>query len=57
MFTILRVYSDCSTVTETTDNIIRALSACAIYLEDPDCISVKIWRTKDGTFILDYYRE
>lgn len=56
MFTILRVYSDNSSFTEHCDSISNALSAAAIYLEDPDCISVKIWAHDTGIVYLDYWR-
>lgn len=55
MYTILRVYGDFTTVTETSDNITNIFSACAIYAEDPDLITLKVWNTKDGTLIVDYY--
>lgn len=57
MFIILRVYSDNATACEHSDTFISALSACAIYLEDPDCISIKIWDTTTGTIYLDYWRD
>ena len=58
MYIILRVYDDCSSATERAEQITGALSAAAIYLEDPSCVSVKIWRAANpNEIILDYYRE
>ena len=57
MYTILRIYSDFVSATEKTDAIINAFSACAIYLEDPDCIGVKVWNTNSGEIIVDYWKE
>lgn len=57
MYQILRVYDDQTAATERTDVFTHALSACAIYLEDPSCISVKIWDVDTGKIILDYWRE
>lgn len=54
MYTILRVYDDFGAVTETGDDITNIFSACAIYAEDPSLITLKVWNTKDGTFIVDY---
>ena len=56
MFTVLRVYSDNSFFTENCDSISNALSAAAIYLEDPDCISVTIWAHDTDIVYLDYWR-
>ena len=38
-------------------NFGKVLNAVAIYLEDPDCIGVKVWRTDNGAIILDYWKE
>ena len=57
MYVILRAYSDLCSQTETTNSIINALNACAIYLEDPDCLFIKIWNKVTGALILDYMRE
>lgn len=54
MYTILRVYDDFSSCTEQTDSLSAALSACAIYVEIPDLINLKIWETATGDFIFDY---
>ena len=35
----------------------KVLTALSIYLEDPDCIGVKVWRTDNGAIILDYWKE
>lgn len=55
MYTILRVYGDFITVTETADNIASIFGACAVYAEDPNLIVLKVWNSKDGTVIVDYY--
>lgn len=57
MYTIFRVYQDYSSIAETAPTVISALEASAIYLRDPDCICVKIWRKVSGTIILDYWKE
>lgn len=66
MFTIYRAYKastydtdgSISDMTEPANTMPAALTACAIYLEDPDCVNVKIWRRGPGGEILfDYWRE
>lgn len=57
MFTILRIYPHYEVSTERTDNISQALSACAIYLEDPNCEGVKIWNNINGEIILEFWRD
>ena len=57
MYTILRVYNDFGAITETGDDIANIFGACAVYAEDPDLITLKVWNTKDGTFIVDYYKD
>ncbi len=57
MYQVIRAYNDCSCMSEHTDSITSALSAAAIYLEDPDCLTVKIYDTRDKKFILDYYKD
>lgn len=56
MYTIFRTYDDCTTHTEYADDISSALSAAAIYLEDPSCIIVKIVKTSSEKLFLNYYR-
>lgn len=42
--------------TESANTMREALTACAIYLEDPDCVNVKIWRRgHDGEVLFDYW--
>lgn len=53
-YQIIRLYSDLSCATEHCDSITRALTAAAIYLEDPDCIMVKIYDIQAEKFVLDY---
>ena len=57
MYQIIRGYNDFTSMTERTDSITRALSAAAIYLEDPDCFTVKIFDEKNEKIVLDYYRD
>jgi len=60
MYTIHTGYEDSTgffVKVEHADSISSALSAAAIYLEDPSCFTVKIWKTNDGKFIVDYWRE
>lgn len=65
MFTVYRAYktptydTDCSVAvwTESAATMSAALTACAIYLEDPDCVNVKIWRRgPDGEMLFDYWQ-
>lgn len=65
MFTIYRVYKEStydtdgtiSTYKEHTNTISAALTACALYLEDPDCVHVEIWRHNPCERLFDYWRE
>lgn len=63
MYTIHTAYKDSTgffVKVEHADSISSALSAAAIYLEDPSCFMVKIWKANgdnDGEFILNYWRE
>ena len=60
MYTIHAGYNDFSGLflkTELADSITSVLSAAAIYLEDPSCFMVKVWKTDDGKVIVDYWRE
>ena len=57
MYTVFRIYDDCTTHTEYVDDISSALSAAAIYLEDESCIIVKIVKTSSKKLFLNYYRE
>lgn len=57
MYTILRIYTDYTTMTEEASNISQALTASAIYLEDPNCIGIKIWDIHNGEIILDFWRD
>lgn len=56
MYQIIRAYSDFTSMTEHTDSITSALSAAAIYLEDPDCVRMIVYDTKTGKTIVDYQR-
>lgn len=56
MYTILRVYADLGSITEKGDNIANVFGACAIYVEDPDLLILKVW-DEAGTFIVDYYKD
>ena len=56
MYMVLRLYDDCTSGTEKTNDFLSALQACEIYLEDPTCMGVKIWQTDNGKILLDYWR-
>lgn len=56
LITVLRVYRDCVASTEFCEDICEALRAAEIYLQDPDCISVKFWNTETGLIFFDYDR-
>ena len=55
-YMIIRVYDDCYHGTDYASTVSSALSACAIYLEDPSCFSVKIIDCTTGELILNYLR-
>lgn len=57
MYQLIVSYKDCSCKSEHTDSIKSALTAAAIYLEDPDCLTAVIYDTEDKKFILDYYKK
>ena len=57
MFSVMRIYDDGVSGTEATLTISNALVACSIYLEDPECIGVKIWDSETGEILFDYWRE
>ena len=57
MFTILRIYQDWTSQTETAPTFACALSACAIYIEDPECWGIEIWNTNNGEIYLNYWKE
>lgn len=57
MYKVFRIYEDIGTICESSDDIVSSLNAAAIYLMDPDCIGIKIWRAATGEIILDYWRE
>lgn len=57
MYQVIRGYNDFTSMTEHTDSITSALTAAAIYLEDPDCFTVKIYDVKNEKIVLDYYRD
>lgn len=56
MYQIIRVYNDQTCMTEHTFSIVAALEACAIYLRDASCESVKIWDEVAKVWILEYVR-
>lgn len=55
MFQIIRVYDDGGAITDNASNIINALNACAIYLEDPSCIVVKIIDRTNNKTVMEYW--
>ena len=57
MYQVIRGYNDFTSTSEHTDSITSALTAAAIYLEDPDCFTVKIYDEKNEKIVLDYYRD
>lgn len=56
MFMLIRAYNDLTSSSERTDNIILALNASAIYLEDPECCMIKIVDMTTGKVVMDYWR-
>ena len=57
MYQIIRGYIDFTTISEYTNTITSALSAAAIYLEDPDCCTVKIFDVTNKKIIMDFWRD
>lgn len=58
MFKVFRVYSDLGSICEDGGSDFgKILLALNIYLQDPDCIGVKVWRKDNGAIILDYWKE
>ena len=55
-YQMITVYEDCASKTEGTDDIIAALTAATVYLEDPDCIAVKIYDNEKQEWVMDYWR-
>ena len=56
MFMIIRAYNDFTSSTEHANDIVSALNASAIYLEDPNCWMIKIIEVANGKVIMDYWR-
>ena len=52
--TVIRSYNDCTTATEKAPDVVSALSAAAIYLNDKECWTVKI--IVNGKIVMNYYR-
>lgn len=57
MYQIIRSYNNFTSATEHTDSITSALSAAAVYLEDPDCARIIIYDITTGKTIVDYRRD
>lgn len=55
MYQLIRAYDDCTCGTEYVNDFKAALRACAIYLEDSSCVTVKIVKCDTGELILDYW--
>jgi hypothetical protein len=56
-YQITRTYKDSQFFTENVDNIASAFAAAAIYLEDPDCISIMIMNAETHCIIVNYWAE
>lgn len=56
MYILVKTYKDGDILYDESTNITGALYGASIYLEDPDCIGVKIMNTLTGEYILDYSR-
>ena len=50
------VWSDCLSKSESTDFLPNALTAAAVYLEDPDCQGIDIIDRQTDTLILQWAR-
>ena len=57
MYQIVRVYDDGATAAETTSSFISALNACAIYLEDPSCVVIKITDRRNNKTVMEYWAD
>lgn len=55
-YMIIRVYSDQSYFTEYGTDLCKILTACAIYLEDPDCRFLYVTDVKTNKVIVDVSR-
>lgn len=55
-YMIIRVYNDHSCFTEYGTDLCKILTACAIYLEDPDCHFLYVTDTKTNKVIVDVSR-
>lgn len=55
-FQIIVVYDDCTSKTETTPDIQRALNAVSIYWMDNDCSMIHIYDNLQNADILTYNR-
>lgn len=56
-YQLIRVYNDFTSTTESSDSITTLLNAAAIYLEDTDCVIIKIIDRINNKIILDFVRE
>ena len=54
-YQIIRVYSD-GCMTESTNDLIAAMQAAAIYMISPDLDHICIYDWEKATDILDYWR-
>lgn len=58
MYKVFKIYDDMETICEDGgDDFCKVLNALAIYLADPSCIGVKVWRADNGEIIIDYWKD
>ena len=55
-YMLVVVWSDCLSKSESTDFLPNALTAAAVYLEDPDCQGIDIIDRQTDTLILQWAR-
>lgn len=56
-YQLIRVYNDFTSATESNDSITTLLNVAAIYLEDTDCVIIKIIDRINNKIVLDFMRE
>ena len=55
-YMIVRAYTDQTCITEHGNDLCAILSACAVYLEDPDCCFLHVIDVDTNKIIIDISR-
>jgi len=56
MFTLITVYDDGFSKSETCDNIVSVFTAAAIYAQDKECVSILAMNVNTKEFVIDFTR-